>query len=228
MSIDDEVRKAKLEEYNDGDLYHDDIELYKVIMLGDSGSGKTSIVQQYVLNKFYERESNTIGVSYLTKKLLNTKTKNMAKLCIWDTAGQDRFFSIVKMYFKFARGICCVYDITRPNTLKNCERWIEEAMKSLPNYPDHNPIPITLIGNKIDLQKSGEFNTLNDKSCIRTILELEKKYNLKHFTCSAKTGENIKEAIEYLVWNMEPNVVKNEFLKSTNIKVGQTSTCNCY
>ena len=213
----------------------DDIELYKVIMIGDSGSGKTSLIQKYVLNKFVETETNTIGVSYLTKSMLNPETKNIAKLCIWDTAGQDRFFSIVKMYFKFARGICCVYDITNTKSLINCEKWIEVSLESLSGNISPSEIPIYLIGNKHDLNKEITLQ-MYEKTHHKIFENLKSKYNIKHFFTSAKTGENLHKIMSSLVLNMKPNIVKNEFSDSYrrtndngNIILGWNSQgCNCY
>lgn len=216
----------------------DDIELYKVIMIGDSGAGKTSLIQKFVLDKFSETETNTIGVSYLTKTMLNTETKNIAKLCIWDTAGQDRFFSIVKMYFKFARGICCVYDITNIQSLINCEKWIEESLKSLPEDIDHSDIPIFLIGNKHDLKPEITIEELENNSNIKNIYKiLKNRYNVHHHLTSAKTGEKLTQIMSSLVLNMKPNIVKNEFsnnykkrrTEKGNIILGWHSQgCNCY
>jgi small GTP-binding protein len=213
----------------------DNIEIYKIIMIGDSGTGKTSLINKYVLNKFMENESNTIGVSYLTKKMLNPETKNLAKLCIWDTAGQDRFFSVVNMYFKFARGICCVYDITNTQSLLNCEKWIEVSLESLSGVVSYSEVPIYLIGNKHDLNEEITLESYEENH--RQIFDkLKIQYNVKHYFSSAKTGENLHKIMSSLVLNMEPNIVKNEFSesyrrtnKNGNITLGLNSQkCNCY
>ena len=108
-------------------------DVYKVIVIGDSGCGKTSISQKYARNFFSGKEENTIGVSYLTKQYKEEETGKIKKICIWDTAGQERYFSLIKLYFKRARGVICVYDISQLNTLKNCETWLSEIMSYINN-----------------------------------------------------------------------------------------------
>ena len=232
MSLKKDYICAKLEEYDS--IMSNDTEMYKIIMLGDSNTGKTSFVQQYSINQFYNKESNTIGVSYITKIIKSPKTNNQAKVCIWDTAGQDRFFSIVKMYFKFAMGICCVYDITNINSLKNCERWLDESLSHINgnNYEnlsqnkdeyEEPKVPILLIGNKIDLVQ--EKNNFNEKYRNKIIDTYILKYNLVHYECSAKTGENVNEAILELISRMNPIIIKKE--KRIDLK-NQSQSCNCY
>lgn len=181
---------------------------YKVIIIGDSGVGKTSISQKYSNDAFFESEQHTIGVSYLTK-LVKSKGPNEPdrKMCIWDTAGQERFFSIVKMYFKNCRGICCVYDVTDIQSLKNCEKWLDESAKHI--SATEEKIPIILLGNKYDRVSDSNSNLFGKKEQLIAneilIEEYERKYNITHFHCSAKTGYKIEEAFYYLLSCMLPN-----------------------
>ena len=128
------------------------IDYYKVIMIGDSGTGKTSISLQYCLDHFNEKEANTIGVSYLSKYMYqeneDKSDKKLCKICIWDTAGQERFMSIVKLYYKQLNGIFCVYDVNNVTSLFNTEKWINE---SLSVHKDPSKVPLILFGNKNDI-----------------------------------------------------------------------------
>ena len=199
---------------------------YKVILIGNSGTGKSSLTLKYVHNMFNEKEQNTIGVAYQTKELINETTNEKIKMCIWDTAGQERFFSIVKLYFKHARGICCVYDVTNLQTLRDCEKWFNEVSEFIKEQ-DYN-IPIILIGNKTDMLK---FKPLNkaQKNIQRDLIEYYKKnYNIiSHHYCSAKTGENIKEAMQSLIDNMTPNPYTQCDYVDINENISNYN-CKCY
>ena len=181
-------------------------EIYKVIIIGDSSCGKTSISQKYSKNYFSENESNTIGVAYLTKQFENPNTGKTTKICFWDTAGQERYFSIVKLYFKNARGIICVYDINNINTLKNCHKWLSQAKEYL-NDEKELDIPIVLVGNKCDLLNE---TSNNEKIRNSLIEEYKSTYNVAHFITSAKTGENIENMMNHLLSLMVPNQVQEK------------------
>ena len=196
-------------------------DVYKVIVIGDSGCGKTSLSQKYARNYFSEEEENTIGVSYLTKQYNDEETGKIKKICIWDTAGQERFFSLIKLYFKHARGVICVYDVSRLNTLKNCEMWLSQIMEYISNE-DNYIIPVVLVGNKSDIELT-EINKLAHDNMVK---EYIKNYNLTHFYTSAKTGENIENMMNHLIRNMIPNVPDDR----SKIYIGSDiseKTCYC-
>lgn len=180
--------------------------IYKVIIIGDSSCGKTSISQRYAKDYFSEHESNTIGVAYLTKQFEDPETQKITKICFWDTAGQERYFSIVKLYFKNARGIICVYDINNINTLKNCHKWLSQA-KEYSNEENEFNIPIVLVGNKCDLLNDVDI----EKRIQDPLIEQYKSiYNVTHFVTSAKTGENIENMMNHLIHLMTPNKVQEK------------------
>lgn len=187
-------------------------EIYKVIVVGNSGVGKTSLTQKYVLDKFMENELNTIGVAYLTKNFINKKGINkIKKMCFWDTAGQERFFSIVQMYFKDCQGVVCVYDITNIKSLIDCEIWIKEAIKNIKDEKKEElNIPIFLLGNKNDVIESSEMKQhqyILQKEQIDSLVKYyETTYNVKHYKTSAKNGENLDEIFEELMSQMTPKI----------------------
>ena len=180
-------------------------DVYKVIVIGDSGCGKTSISQKYARNFFSGKEENTIGVSYLTKQYNDEETGKVKKICIWDTAGQERYFSLIKLYFKRARGVICVYDISQLTTLKNCEMWLSEIMSYI-NDENDVIIPVVLVGNKSDIEISETNKSIHDN----IVKEYIERYNLVHFYTSAKTGENIENMMKHLIQNMTPNASKDK------------------
>jgi Ras-related protein Rab-11A len=118
--------------------------IIKLVLIGDSGVGKSNILTKYTKNEFHQNSRATVGVEFSTKKYTIDKVNIKAQ--IWDTAGQERYRSITTAYYKGAKGAFVVYDITRAASFENVDRWIRE----LRNCSDEN-VNITLIGNKSDL-----------------------------------------------------------------------------
>lgn len=117
---------------------------FKLVLIGDSGVGKTNIANRYTLNQFYYENKSTIGVEYFSKNVTIENIK--IKVHIWDSAGQERFRSITKSYYRGAKGAFVVYDITKPESFENSEKWVDELIKF-----GEKDLIIYLIGNKIDL-----------------------------------------------------------------------------
>ena len=117
--------------------------LFKIIVVGESGVGKSNLMLRYVNNKFGSNYEVTIGVEFGTKVLkFNNQT---VKLNIWDTAGQESFRSIVRSYYKEATIVLLVYDITSMNSFYSLQKWLDDV-----DGMTHNPY-MMLVGNKIDL-----------------------------------------------------------------------------
>ena len=125
--------------------------LYKLILVGDSCTGKTSIVTQYVDKNFIIKQPVTIGVEFAIghEELLDIDSGEVTniKLQIWDTAGQECFRSITKSYYRNALGAIIVFDLTRNYTFLNVEHWIRELKDRTAET-----MQILLIGNKKDLK----------------------------------------------------------------------------
>ncbi|CAL4085061.1 unnamed protein product, partial [Meganyctiphanes norvegica] len=123
--------------------------LLKVIILGDSGVGKTSLMNQFVNKKFSNQYKATIGADFLTKEVM--VDDRLVTMQIWDTAGQERFQSLGVAFYRGAD--CCVlcYDVTSPNSFKSLDSWRDEFLiQASPRDPDH--FPFVVLGNKIDLE----------------------------------------------------------------------------
>ena len=117
----------------------------KLIVLGDSGVGKTNIIRRYVSDTFSTDTKATVGVEFFTK---NFKINNdVLKLEIWDTAGQERYKSITSAYYKGSRGCLLVYDITRSATFDDVEKWMTEVKEKV-----MGSLKMLIIGNKSDLK----------------------------------------------------------------------------
>jgi Ras-related protein Rab-1A len=150
----------------------------KILIIGDSNVGKTSILLQYTSNFFQETHIATIGVEFKLKEIMLDNIEY--KLNIWDTAGQERFKAITKSFFKAADGIVFVYDVTNKPSFENIKNWIKDAESKA------NDFKIIIVGNKIDLNDSREVSFEEGKN-------LAKKKNCPFFESSAKDKINIDE-----------------------------------
>ena len=154
----------------------------KIITLGDSRVGKTSLIVQFIDNKFTANYLSTIGFDLKTK-IIKLSNGLDIKLTIHDTAGQERFKSLSTNYIKKANGILLVYDVSEIKSFNNISNWMEEIENEV-----GNKIPIILVGNKSDLE---------DK---RVVAKEEgqavaKQYNIKFYETSSKTGDNVEKCI---------------------------------
>ncbi|CAN6810710.1 unnamed protein product, partial [Brassica oleracea] len=119
--------------------------LYKVVLIGDSGVGKSNLLSRFTRNEFSLESKSTIGVEFATRSI--RVDEKVVKAQIWDTAGQERYRAITSAYYRGAVGAFLVYDVTRRVTFENVERWLKE----LRDHTDAN-IVCMLVGNKADLR----------------------------------------------------------------------------
>jgi len=126
--------------------------IFKVVLLGDSGVGKSNILSRYLKNEFSYDTKTTVGVEFGAKSIEIEDFKIKAQ--IWDTAGQERYKSITNAYYKGAKGALLVYDITNKKTFENISKWVPE----LKNSGDKD-VTIILVGNKIDLEEERQVST---------------------------------------------------------------------
>ena len=164
--------------------------VFKILLLGDGGVGKTSLLRRFIDNTFDPDYKTTIGVQFMTRSVEIDDSKSI-KLVIWDVAGQSKFTSYRHLYYKDAEGIILVYDITRPNSFKNLEMWISDAVK-------HTAVNthIAILGNKADLEDKRSVPKINGEKYSE-----EKKAVLFSET-SAKTGYNVEKAFLELTRNI--------------------------
>ena len=188
--------------------------LYKILLLGDSSVGKTCFLMRYTDNTFQEIHMSTIGLDYKLKNVQLDDGK-MVKIQIWDTAGQDRFRSITKNYYKGAHGIILIYDITNQKTFENVKNWINQIKEEV-----SNKVTIILVGNKIDDADHRVVSTEQGE-------KMAKDFGLMFFECSAKSGVNIDSTFNELVKKTVENYskVKMEGEKLKNKKGGKKGCC---
>ena len=174
----------------------------KIIVVGNSGTGKTSFVNKWIKDTFEETYKATI-VSEFSYKIVDYKDKSY-KIQLWDLAGMDQNICITKIFSKDSHGCIVLSDITDQKTLTECVKWkntVDETTKFL----DGTNIPSILIRNKVDLLEENNENE-DDEDMIKDFCE--KNNFLKCFKTSAKTGTNIEEAMMFLIGNIVDKLEK--------------------
>jgi len=161
--------------------------VFKIILVGDYGVGKSTSIHRFVENKFKANYVPTLGVQ-VTKKSLEING-NSIDLMIWDLAGQDRYAMVRQRFYTGTQGILMLYDVTRMSSLKNIKKWHAEVSRFTKG------LPIIFIGNKIDLVEKKEVKTEDVNSFLE---ENNINVNIKMKT-SAKDGLNTEKAFHFLV-----------------------------
>lgn len=190
--------------------------LFKVVLIGDSGVGKSNILSRFTRNEFCLESKSTIGVEFATRTLeVEGRT---VKAQIWDTAGQERYRAITSAYYRGALGALVVYDLTKPTTFDNVSRWLKE----LRDHADGN-IVIMLIGNKTDLKHLRGVATEDGQS-------YAEKEGLSFIETSALEATNVDKAFQTILSHIYRIISKKSLSAaaaqdpSNNIKQGNTIT----
>ncbi|TMW61152.1 hypothetical protein Poli38472_013615 [Pythium oligandrum] len=190
----------------------------KLLLLGDSGVGKTSLMRVFSGDEFSESMLATAGVDF--------KLRNIAlgdeeiALQIWDTAGQERFHRITATYYKGANGIVLVYDVTDKKSFDNVGYW----MNNIRQYASPHMPAMLLVGNKIDLPK----RVVSTEEGLATA----KQYNVRFIETSAKTSENTNGALETIArdafyMSVNPNVSQKMLMEKEKSLLGRRNKENC-
>ena len=158
---------------------------FKVVVVGDSGVGKTNLIKRFVTNEFKSDSKATVGVEFLSKNFIINK--EIFKIEIWDTAGQERYKSITTAYYKGAKGAMIVYDVTNQSSFDNVDKWYNEIKDKASKN-----INLIMIGNK---------NDLVDKKIINSESSTEKaqSFGIAIMETSALNASNVKEAFHLLI-----------------------------
>ncbi|ODV93693.1 hypothetical protein PACTADRAFT_51457 [Pachysolen tannophilus NRRL Y-2460] len=196
----------------------------KVIILGDSGVGKTSLMQQFVNGKFSHQYKATIGADFLTKELI-IDDKNVT-MQIWDTAGQERFQSLGVAFYRGADCCVLVYDVTNTKSFESVSSWRDEFLVQA-NIKDPENFPFVVIGNKIDVEENKRL--ISNKKATTLCSNLG---SLPYFETSAKEAVNVEQAFDVVARNalqQEENEEYNEdYSDAINIHLeNEPSSCAC-
>merc|ERR1711976_211018 len=181
--------------------------LFKLLIIGESGVGKTCLLLRFTDDSFTANHLTTIGIDFKIK-IINLEEK-LIKLQIWDTAGQERFRTITKTYYKGAHGIILTYDVTDENSFKNIRNWVKQIEQNA-----QNNVCKVLVGNKSD--RDDRKVTYDAGNSLAT------EYNMQFFETSAKTNYNVNETFTYLtreILNNTDSKPNNGPIKLTTRKI---------
>jgi small GTP-binding protein len=173
------------------------VKIYKTVLLGEGGVGKTALRYRYLGQGFKENYSMTIGADFAVKRQEMAAGDVTAQ--IWDLAGQPQFANVRSVYYKGAVGALLVFDITRPDTYKILPTWLNELIQ----HNNETLVPVVLIGNKADLRGSSE-----DEVPFEAAAEYAKAlsdwsgYSVPYLETSAKSGHNVDLAFVQLFNNI--------------------------
>lgn len=152
---------------------------FKLVLLGESAVGKSSLVLRFVKGQFHEYQESTIGAAFLTQTVCLDDTT--VKFEIWDTAGQERYHSLAPMYYRGAQAAIVVYDLTNADTFSRAKTWVKELQRQAsPN------IVIALAGNKADLSSKRAVETAEAQA-------YADENQLLFMETSAKTASNVND-----------------------------------
>ncbi|XP_076942579.1 ras-related protein Rab5-like isoform X1 [Bidens hawaiensis] len=186
----------------------------KLVILGDMGTGKTSIVLRFVKGQYYDYQESTIGAAFFTQIVSINKTN--VKFDIWDTAGQERYHSLAPMYYRGAAAAIVVYDITNMVSFQRAKKWIDELRKQ-----GNLNLVTVLVANKADLKTKREVEIEEGK-------QYAKENALQYFETSAKTAENIQELfyeIAKRVAQVDPSTMNGMKLQTSTQGIEQSLFC---
>ena len=214
-----------LEKIVDNTIHHK--YMFRICLIGNICVGKTSLLARYADNSFKESYANTIGVDF---RVITLKYKDIiAKVHIWDTAGNERFKSITINYYRSSHGFIYVYDITNKESFENLDMWINLTNENCGT----NAINF-LVGNKSDLEKEREVTKEEGE-------EFAKKYDLIFIETSAKNNDNVGKLFEFFTYKLIEYYQKNtdkyignnsdtldSFSQFTNLEINdKKSGCQC-
>ena len=168
--------------------------IFKIVIIGDSGVGKTNLIGRYLKNEYKEDSKATVGVEFGEKKYEINGLKIKAQ--IWDTAGQERYRAITSMYYKGAKGGLIVFDLSSKSTFQNVEKWFNEIKKTA-----DPTINLILIGNKSDLKDKRQISTEEGEN-------KAKEMNVAYLETSALNADNVDKAFDLLIQEITKKMKK--------------------
>ena len=166
---------------------------YKVVFVGDSSTGKSSIIVRFMHDYFEPNYQATIGIDFLSK-IMKLDDGRSVRLQLWDTAGQERFRSLIPSYIRDANAAVVVYDISSHESFENTTSWVEEIRKER----EGSDVVLFLVGNKTDLGNSRRQVTAEEAQ------ERAEELNMIYMECSAKAGYNVSSIFNTLANALPP------------------------
>ena len=179
-------------------------ERIQLIMIGESGVGKTSLIRRYTNNIFNTNHLETIGIEFFNKE--ERINDQIIQIKLWDTAGQEIFHSLTKNFYRKADGIIIVYDITNKESFERIQDWVKSVYDNTDTYKE---IQMIIVGNKIDLEERREVSKEEG-------LKIGKYFEIDFFEASAKNAEGVRNFMIKIIEDILNNKVNNR--NSINIK----------
>lgn len=188
--------------------------LFKIVIVGDVAVGKTVMSNCFKNGLYNDRHETTIGVDFNAKTIM--ASGQIIKLHIWDTAGQEKFYSLTKNYYKNVAGIILMYDITNRKSFSNLNRWIDDI-----KYHCGKHVSVVLVGNKVDKE-------VFRKVSFDEGVELANKINGIFFETSSKLSINVEAIFKSLSTMILEKISRKEAIASPEygIKIGTVTEIN--
>ena len=153
---------------------------YKVLLVGDSGVGKSSLLRRYVENQFSESFASTVGVDVYQRRVQIGSAA--VRLQLWDTAGQERYSSITAAYYRNTQALLLVYDVSSDASFAHLQRWLDDSQRHASHA--HADLPVVVVGNKTDLVRAVPTDEAQRWADAR---------GFAHVECSAKTDTAVDQ-----------------------------------
>ena len=178
----------------------------KIVIIGDSGVGKTNFIFRFAENSFSDMHVSTVGLDYKSKIIILPSSKKRVRIQIWDTAGQERYMAVNKNTLQKVQGIIIMYDLTNRKSFENLERWFNIVSQNFPGKT------VFLVGNKFDLSDDKRIVTVEEGQ------KLAEENNMKFYEGSGQNGENVEEIFTQMAEMVYENIIndKDSFQSSSS------------
>jgi len=172
---------------------------FRVILIGDSGVGKSSLLRKFTVGSFAEVSDPTVGVDFFAR-LVRVDDATTIKLQLWDTAGQERFRSITKAYYRNSVGVLLVYDIADRVSFEHVEQWMTESRRHI----EPHQATFALVGCKLDHVDQRQVKVSEAKAFAKT-------HNMEHFETSSKKGIRVEAPFQHLAQVIHDKIKTGEY-----------------
>ena len=176
----------------------------KLVIIGDSGVGKTNFIFQFTDGHFSPLHVTTVGFDYKSKIIKLNSSKKRVKLQIWDTAGQERYMAINKNIFQKVQGIIIMYDLTKRSSFENLDRWFNLVSQNASNKPK------ILVANKLDLAEEKRIISEEEGK------KVAKEYNIPFYEGSGSNGEKVEEIFNRMAEMVYQNLIDEQDIININ------------